>query len=310
MTTTTGAALMSSAEVLATVQVCTMSPDGVAVTWAAGDKVLPAGTKLYAHAAPILHSPSACVDTPELLEALEKLLSSCDDSDAAQYGTLGTSFVRSIAEAAIAKATKSKSLPTSLGAAELAAPISVGRQEVQKTHPALPAFYQTRINFGGSENPGNTVALVFGNNSTSASEQLAFAEKLVRCYNQDAAVSAMAEREAETSRALTASLNVVKRLQAERDALRDEVEALRDLLAENVHLKFELSASKREVEALRADAERLNWLDANNIPKRLGWKVGTAPAGNVSVSSVLSLGPEPVTIRAAIDAARAEARDV
>lgn len=83
-----------------------------------------------------------------------------------------------------------------MSAEVLAVPISVGRQEVQNTHPALPTFYQTRINFGGPENPGNTVALVFGNNSTSASEQLAFAEKLVLCYNQGAAVSAMAEREA------------------------------------------------------------------------------------------------------------------
>ena len=42
---------------------------------------------------------------PELLEALLKLVDSCDDSDGAQYGTLSTSFVRSIATAAIAKAT-------------------------------------------------------------------------------------------------------------------------------------------------------------------------------------------------------------
>jgi hypothetical protein len=43
---------------------------------------------------------------PEMLEALHKLVDSCDDSDGAQYGTLGTSFVRSIATAAIAKATQ------------------------------------------------------------------------------------------------------------------------------------------------------------------------------------------------------------
>lgn len=42
---------------------------------------------------------------PDLLEALQKLVDCCDDSDGAQYGTLGTSFVRSIATAAIAKAT-------------------------------------------------------------------------------------------------------------------------------------------------------------------------------------------------------------
>lgn len=42
---------------------------------------------------------------PELLEALLKLVDSCDDSDGAQYGTLSASFVRGIAAAAIAKAT-------------------------------------------------------------------------------------------------------------------------------------------------------------------------------------------------------------
>jgi hypothetical protein len=42
---------------------------------------------------------------PEMFEALQKLIDCCDDSDGAQYGTLGTSFVRSIATAAIAKAT-------------------------------------------------------------------------------------------------------------------------------------------------------------------------------------------------------------
>jgi hypothetical protein len=41
---------------------------------------------------------------PELLEALQMLLVACDTSDDCQYGTLGTSFVRNIASAAIAKA--------------------------------------------------------------------------------------------------------------------------------------------------------------------------------------------------------------
>lgn len=64
-----------------------------------------------------------------------------------------------------------------------------------------------------------------------------------------------------------------------------------------------------EVEELRADAERLGWLDAQNISKRMGWKVNVAPLGNVSVQSVIFLGSEPVKIRDAIDAARAEARN-
>ncbi len=63
-----------------------------------------------------------------------------------------------------------------------------------------------------------------------------------------------------------------------------------------------------EVGALRLDAERLNWLDANNIQKRMGWKVGVAPAGNVLVSSVVFLGSEPMTIRSAIDIARTPAK--
>lgn len=72
-----------------------------------------------------------------------------------------------------------------------AVPISVGRQERQSTHPALPTFYQTRLNYGAADNSGNTVAFVFGNNSTDAKEQMEFAEKLVRAYNRDAAAPAV-----------------------------------------------------------------------------------------------------------------------
>lgn len=56
------------------------------------------------------------------------------------------------------------------------------------------------------------------------------------------------------------------------------------------------------------DAERLDWLDATNKRFRIGWKVGMAPAGNVSVQAVIQLGAGPLTtIREAIDAARKEA---
>lgn len=41
---------------------------------------------------------------PELAEALETLIAYADESDNAQYGTLGTEFVRNIARAALAKA--------------------------------------------------------------------------------------------------------------------------------------------------------------------------------------------------------------
>ena len=53
------------------------------------------------------------------------------------------------------------------------------------------------------------------------------------------------------------------------------------------------------------DAARLDWLDAQNLRFRMGWQVGKAPAGNVSVKSVIFAGTQPpVSIRAAIDAAR------
>lgn len=52
------------------------------------------------------------------------------------------------------------------------------------------------------------------------------------------------------------------------------------------------------------DSALLDWLDAQNLRMRMGWKVGVAPAGNVSITSVIQLGGEPTTIRAAIDKAR------
>ncbi len=55
------------------------------------------------------------------------------------------------------------------------------------------------------------------------------------------------------------------------------------------------------------DSELLDWLDATNKRFKMGWKVSVAPAGNCSVQSVICLGnSEPVTIRAAIRAARAK----
>ena len=56
------------------------------------------------------------------------------------------------------------------------------------------------------------------------------------------------------------------------------------------------------------DAERLDWLD-RNLGMKMGWRVGVAPAGNVSITSVVQLGGgDPTPIRAAIDAALAAAR--
>ncbi|MFA5633420.1 MAG: hypothetical protein WC997_18170, partial [Porticoccaceae bacterium] len=56
----------------------------------------------------------------------------------------------------------------------------------------------------------------------------------------------------------------------------------------------------------REDAQRLNWLDAQNARFRMGWRVGQAPAGNVRIDSVIVTGrSKPASIREAIDAARA-----
>ncbi len=55
-----------------------------------------------------------------------------------------------------------------------------------------------------------------------------------------------------------------------------------------------------------ADAARLNFLDKNSR-FQMGWSVRIAPAGNVSVGSIIQLGGPPTTIREAIDAAIAKA---
>lgn len=87
-----------------------------------------------------------------------------------------------------------------------------------------------------------------------------------------------------------------------------DADIAKQVLRETVAAMAEREAALvKEVESLRADRDRLNWLDANNLPKRMGWAVRIAPAGNVSVWSVVFLGSEPVGIRGAIDAARAEA---
>jgi hypothetical protein len=58
-----------------------------------------------------------------------------------------------------------------------------------------------------------------------------------------------------------------------------------------------------ENEALKKDAERLNFLDERNRPFRMGWEVAHAPIGNVSVKSVIFRDRFPTSIRTAIDAA-------
>ena len=63
------------------------------------------------------------------------------------------------------------------------------------------------------------------------------------------------------------------------------------------------------VDELRQDSERLNYLD-DNTKFKMGWRVAVAPAGNISITSVVQLGKSITTIREAIDAAVAQSVNV
>lgn len=66
-----------------------------------------------------------------------------------------------------------------------------------------------------------------------------------------------------------------------------------------VHPKFE--EQRRLLDVLERDASRLDFLD-QNLSMKMGWRVGKAPAGNLSVQSVIQ--PSVATsIREAIDRA-------
>lgn len=69
-------------------------------------------------------------------------------------------------------------------------------------------------------------------------------------------------------------------------------------------LDEQMARLNQRVVELNADAERLDFLDRTNARFRMGWKVGKAPAGNVSVQSVIHAVGRVVGIREAIDAAR------
>lgn len=59
-----------------------------------------------------------------------------------------------------------------------------------------------------------------------------------------------------------------------------------------------------ENEALRKDADRLDFLDTANEKFRVGWKVCMSPGGKISIVSVIELTEGPVTsLRSAIDVA-------
>ena len=59
---------------------------------------------------------------------------------------------------------------------------------------------------------------------------------------------------------------------------------------------------KAENESLRKDGERLAFLDTN-ARFAMGWKVGAAPMGNLSITSVIKPTGKVTSIREAIDAA-------
>jgi len=92
---------------------------------------------------------------------------------------------------------------------------------------------------------------------------------------------------------------------ATQEKLEAEIAALKNELAtaKNFPPMYDLIADKdAEIAELKKDAERLDFLD-ENLKFKMGWVVSSAPAGNLSVQSVIFLGEPPTPIRSAIDAA-------
>ncbi|WP_460198981.1 hypothetical protein ACE15N_22065 (plasmid) [Xanthomonas campestris pv. passiflorae] len=98
--------------------------------------------------------------------------------------------------------TTPKPSARSARAAALTTPICLVRQEKQQTHSSLPSFFQTNLHYGTPENFGNCVAFVYGPNSTDATLQKAFAEKMVRAYNRDDAFDQLVEALQDTKKQL------------------------------------------------------------------------------------------------------------
>ena len=91
----------------------------------------------------------------------------------------------------------------------------------------------------------------------------------------------------------------------QRDAAWREVEALKATMTQQCKgFRADVEKLEAEVEALRADSDRLDFLDTN-LSRNFGWQVAIAPAGKVSVQSVAYPASPPVPIRFAIDAVRA-----
>lgn len=74
----------------------------------------------------------------KLADALHVLLAACDDSDSAMYGTLGVSFVRDVAQAALAEHDSTSAAP------DAPAPVQVDvlgelADEIEDTYPNADA---------------------------------------------------------------------------------------------------------------------------------------------------------------------------
>lgn len=90
---------------------------------------------------------------------------------------------------------------------------------------------------------------------------------------------------------------------------RDVIQGAIDALPYQHHLIPRLVAllsANRPAPGVPDDAKRLNWLDDTNKRFRMGWEVGQAPAGNVSIRTIITGGK---SIRDAIDAAMARSQD-
>lgn len=107
---------------------------------------------------------------------------------------------------------------------------------------------------------------------------------------------------------LKAAADSIDYLAAQEDLLEKAQQAAERAHAELAEVKRPLDEQmarlNQRVVELNADGERLDFLDRTNARFRMGWKVSKAPAGNVSVQSVIHAAGRVIGIREAIDAAR------
>jgi hypothetical protein len=88
-------------------------------------------------------------------------------------------------------------------------------------------------------------------------------------------------------------------LEAENQALKAENDQLKMSDGRGIKLAKAVIGLQAEVAQLKADGERLDFLDSNRR-FLMGWEVGVAPVGCISVRGIIH---GPLSIREAIDAA-------